>query len=219
MRVFISRTEESCLLLKEFCLQKGLRLIAKSLISFVEKERQPLSENFDFVFFGSKTAVKLFFKNYSVSPKIKIACVGTGTAELLQSYGHTPHFVGQKSGDTYLVAQSFLKFVGDKKVLFPLSQNSANSIDSIFPNPQKQLLVLYETKSSPLKIDPCEYYIFTSPSNVHSFLLMNEIPLDSKIISWGKTTSRTLEENSLMPHSTLIHSSEKEVIELLNNLF
>jgi uroporphyrinogen-III synthase len=79
-------------------------------------------------------------------------------------------------------------------VFFPVSDRSLGSITKVFSADQIEVLSVYHTLLNPIKIPTCAVYIFTSPSNVESFILINSIPLGAHVIAWGDSTAAALLE-------------------------
>jgi uroporphyrinogen-III synthase len=71
---------------------------------------------------------------------------------------------------------------------------------------------VYQTLPNCKLITHCDYYVFTSPSNVESFLACNAKP-KGEIIAWGSTTKNALLQSNLQSTFTLKNSSEKDLIE------
>jgi uroporphyrinogen-III synthase len=164
-------------------------------------------------FFGSPRAVDFFLDQEKLDSSVFIGCVGVITAQSLQDKGYTPNFIGKSSGDTSKIGVEFKEVVQDKKILFPQSSISHRSIASLFPPDQIEEISIYKTATYPKSIPICDYYIFTSPSNVDGFLIENQFPLDAKIIAWGKTTCNYLLEKNQKVEHTLINSTVDELIE------
>lgn len=213
--LFFSSESKRNGLLQKFCLEKAVHLTDRSLISF-EKIPFELNQPFDVVFFSSPRSVEYFFsENYLISD-YKIACVGSGTANALKVRNITPDFIGENSADPERVGVEFVHWLKDKSVLFPVSKRSNNTIFSCVPVNQRIKVVCYDTILTPQQIDLHEWYVFTSPSNVESFLLKNNLPPTAQIVSWGKTTAACLRSQSIEPTYTLQDSSEEALVALLS---
>ena len=203
--------------LQKFCQEKEIELIAHSFLQF---ESIPFTVDFNYkaIFFGSPRAVDFFLKQEIVDPSVFIGCVGEITAQSLIEKGYTPNFIGKSSGDTSKIAIEFKELVGNKIVLFPQSSISNRSIPSVFPAEQIKEISIYKTATYSKKISNCDYYVFTSPSNVDGFLIENQFPSTAKIIAWGKTTEKYLIEKGMKVEHTLKNSSVEEFIEYFNKL-
>lgn len=213
--VFISKNVNEINELQNFCSASGLSLIARSMIGF---EPVPFSvkSDFDVVFFSSPRSIMFFLREFSTGSKIKIAAVGDKTSEVLSALGYTVDFTG--SGDPIQSASEFREWVGDKRVLFPISSNSLRSISKDLKGDQKEEVVVYETIPNPSTVEPCDVYFFTSPSNVNAFMSVNELSSNkSKIFAWGSSTSSALKEEGL-EHTVMSKPSISEVINILQQL-
>ncbi|MBM3419162.1 MAG: hypothetical protein FJY17_09635 [Bacteroidetes bacterium] len=58
-------------------------------------------------------------------------------------------------------------------------------------------------------------YIFTSPSNVKSFLANNIIHANARIIAWGSSTKEFLNANNIKVNDCLTSGHENELIQIL----
>jgi hydroxymethylbilane synthase len=151
----------------------------------------------DWIFFTSKNAVKYFFEsnvlNIEDLQNKKFACIGDSTKRYLEQYGVKSHFTGDSNSIT-LIAENFSKQCAGQKVLFPCSSISNKSIgDLIKEVAEVMYLPVYENVESSKKLDTTfDYYIFTSPSNVRSFLKSNSIPNTAYIIALGESTQQEL---------------------------
>jgi uroporphyrinogen-III synthase len=101
--------------------------------------------------------------------------------------------------------------------LFPQSSISKRSVSKHLPENQVVERIVYKTVYACQEIDSCGVYIFTSPSNVQSFLSCNK-KIDGKIIAWGETTKATLESYGFSVSKTLTVSDEVNLIAALKEL-
>ena len=214
--IFISRNQEEVILLQSFCDIQNLKLISKSLIEF-NKITYLLPKNWDVLFFPSPRAVDFFFNqisSYDFSDK-KIACAGKGTALALKQWVNEVNFVPSNSGMINEVQDEFKNWLGDKNVLFVGSNESKKSVLATIPKSQCDFIQVYETKYKSELISPCKWYIFSSPSNVRSFLMMNSLDQNVKVVSWGQSTTNELIKNGIIPVLELKTSELSELIEYL----
>lgn len=202
--------------LQTFCETAGWELTAKSLLQFGFIPFT-IQQPFDVMFFSSPRSVNYFFNYQSVRPETAIACVGSGTAAVLRQLDITPDFIGSKSGDPEAVALEFQEWLGERRVLFPVSKRSNETISSVIPDQKKEVVVCYETILAPGTIALHDYYVFTSPSNVESFLLKNAFPVDKQIIAWGKTTDKKIVGLGFKSNFVLDESSEQALVEILQS--
>jgi uroporphyrinogen-III synthase len=212
--LFISKNKNEIEQLINFAQENEIELIAHSFLQF-EAIPFKIESTYDAVFFGSPRAVDFFLKQEKLHSSVYIGCVGEITAQSLQDKGYAAHFIGKSAGDTSKIGLEFKELVKDKKVLFPQSSISHRSIASLFPPDQINEISIYKTVTYPKSIPTCEYYIFTSPSNIDGFLLENQFPLNAKIIAWGKTTEKYLLEKNQTVEHTLKNSTVDELVDVL----
>lgn len=216
-KLFLSNSEIVNLGFLKFCESSNIELISKSLIDF---RAIPFDTEVktDVVFFASPRSVEFFFAEKGHTSGV-FACVGEGTAKRLNKLGYQADFVGVNSGNPEDVAKDFRVWLGNRTVLFPLSSSSNKTISSHVPKTQLQELVIYETVALPEVIEECDIYVFTSPSNVVSFLECNSLPPNAKIIAWGQTTERKLLSLNVNVDLTLRSSSLEELRAFLDRRF
>ena len=192
-RIFISKNQDDLVDFVPFCEEHKLTLIAKSLITFKAVDFKLTSE-FDCVFFSSIRAATFFFEKKPVIPKnVLFACSGKETARKLSEIGITSSFIGSESGNPKKVSLDFAKWLEGRKVLFPHSDLSKfSALQNLSPSYYDTVQV-YQTNSIPSAIPNCEVYVFTSPSNLFSFLIKNKIPKNALIIAYGESTKKHLE--------------------------
>ena len=80
-------------------------------------------------------------------------------------------------------------------MLFPHSNLSKFSALQYLSKCQCETIQVYQTNSIPSEIPNCAVYVFTSPSNLSSFLTKNKIPKKAEIVAYGQSTKKQL--NSL----------------------
>ncbi len=212
--LFISKNINEIEQLINFAQENHIEVIAHSFLQF-EAIPFKIESSYDAIFFGSPRAVDFFLQQEKLDSSVFIGCVGEITAQSLQDKGYTPLYIGKSAGDTSKIGLEFKELVQDKKVLFPQSSISHRSIASLFPPDQINELSIYKTATYPKSIPTCEYYVFTSPSNVDGFLIENQFPLDAKIIAWGKTTKNYLLAKNQTVEHTLKNSTVDELVEIL----
>ncbi len=132
--------------------------------------------------------------------------------------GTAPDFVGSHSGDVTSNVDEFSQWVGSRHVTFPLSSRSKKSYSTPLPEHQKKEVVVYETELAGRIIEPCDIYVFTSPSNVEGFLIENQVPSGAITIAWGSTTEQALMSSEITVNHTLKKSSIQELITLLKTI-
>jgi uroporphyrinogen-III synthase len=210
--LFISRNRNEINVLIDFCANHNIDLITHSFLTF-EKVSFSIKESYEAIFFGSPRAVKFFFSQQRVAENCTIiGCIGEMTAESLRVIGIEPTFIGQQAGNPGKVGRQFKEIVGSKRVLFPQAENSNRSVSSLFPADQLEEITCYKTSTNSTLIPNCDYYIFTSPSNVEGFLKANNILSKAAVIAWGKTTEKYLFEQGIVVDYTLKEAKEEEVL-------
>lgn len=190
MKLFISRNLSSLGKLPEQLQELGVSLTAKSLIDF-EAVQFDDPDDFEWIFFGSRNAVKYFLQKSSIPESTKIGCVGSKTAKYLESkHQITADFIGQGT-DPFLIGKEFSK-AHTGKVLFPQSNISLRSIQKVLKDSEIIDLVVYKTVRTSVSLENQNVYLFTSPSNVESFLEQNEMDVNAKYYCLGASTEMKL---------------------------
>jgi uroporphyrinogen-III synthase len=216
-RIFISKNANDCEPLVHYCNQNSIELIAESLIEF---EGIPFknTSSYDVVFFSSVRSGQFYLANPSKNPNLVYACIGETTKNKLYKLGIDCEFVGKEAGNPKKVAQEFKIWLKNKIVFFPQSNLSLGTFSSILPKNQVIKEVVYKTNLKSKEINKCQIYIFTSPSNLDAFLIINQIPKDSKVIVWGKSTSQHAVNRQQKIDYVLENSEMKELLDLLSQL-
>ncbi len=216
-RIFISKNSDDCEPLVHYCNQNKLDLTAQSLIEF-EAIPFKIESNFDIVFFSSIRSAQFYFEKAAKKSTIIYACIGETTNSKLKKLGIECEFVGKEAGNPKKIAEEFKNWVKNRIVFFPQSNLSLGTFSAILPENQVIKQVVYKTNLIERKIENCQIYIFTSPSNLDAFLTINEIPDDAKVIVWGKSTENQLLIKGGQPHFVLNKSSFLELIEVLKSI-
>lgn len=201
-------------LLKDYCDRSGILLQAHSLIDF-ELVTNSVQTTCQVVFFSSIRSATFFLESNRISNEMAIATIGEQTAQKLNLLGIEADFIGSASGDPEKVASDFRHWLNGRNVLIPCSDRSNSSIAAALPKNQVEEVVVYKTIPASMTIEPCDLYVFSSPSNVESFLQKNNLPEKSFTIAWGKTTEKAMVAKQIHPDLVLKNSSETEVIAFL----
>jgi uroporphyrinogen-III synthase len=208
--IFISRSADQIgEQLRQFEARGGT-LYTQSLIAFegINNETAPIS---DVVFFSSIRAADYFLK-YHEKPNALFACAGVMTArKLMEHYQIACDFVSEEAGNPANAALAFKTWLKERTVLFPLSQQSLHTYASLIPATQKAELYVYRTLINPMLIPPCDYYVFSSPSNVRAFLEVNVLPDSSRCIAWGQSTESALLAQQIAVYHCLKEGSVQEL--------
>lgn len=210
-RLFISKSIDELKVLPSYCAANELELVAQSLIRF-EGIPFTVKQPNEVLFFGSIRAVHFFLAHAEIPKGVAVACIGSVTAQRMQALGIHVDFIGEKSGQPEQVATSFLAWVGQRRVLIPCSEQSNRSMATNIPTEQCEEVVVYSTVPKCSPILTCDYYVFTSPSNLHAFLVCNPKPTGT-VIAWGETTRLAMESLGLTAEITLEQSTEEELVE------
>jgi uroporphyrinogen-III synthase len=216
-RIFISKNSDDCEPLVHFCNQNKLDLTAQSLIEF-EAIPFKIESNFDIVFFSSIRSAQFYFEKAAKKSSIIYACIGETTNSKLKKLGIECEFVGKEAGNPLKTAAEFKNWVKNRIVFFPQSNLSLGTFSAILPENQVLKQVVYKTKLKEIEISKCQIYIFTSPSNLDAFLIINEIIEDSKVIVWGNSTFEKAKSKGLKVDFVLTKSSLDELIQILSQI-
>lgn len=213
--LFISSESTSSDVLVDFCNENNIQCIRKSLIGF---EAVPFEVNqpFDAVFFTSPRSFDFFTAQFSLTHDVSIACIGEETKKHIEKSGYFVSFYGVEAGKPDNVALELKTWLEEKHLLIPQSTRSNKSIEAILDTHQFTPLVVYKTLFKPQAIPEVSLYIFTSPSNVESFLHKNTIPTGALVIAWGETTNQSLLKYELVSLKVLNHSTYLELIHFLS---
>lgn len=214
-KVFISTDGPLNAQLTSFFAQHDWVCISQSLIKFdgiFAKESKP----YDVIFFSSTRSYDYYISSNIVNENALIATIGKSTSNYLKNKFSSIDFIGENSGSPKKVAQEFLNWLGTRNVLFPLSVQSKETIAQRIPETQKEIIHVYNTLFDLREIKPCDFYVFTSPSNLMSFLERNELPKHSKVIAWGETTKAACMEKQVQVYHTLLQSSQEALFNFFN---
>lgn len=213
--LFVSADLPNDHLLVAFAREKNVHLLAQSLITF-QALNNTTTADFSVVFFSSPRSFNYFISSNKLAENIEIGVIGPGTKKHLNEFFSQIKFIGEQAGNPAKVAADFKAWLGDRTVLFPQAKKSNETISSLIPESQKIILPVYETVALPLVVPTSDTYVFTSPSNVSSFLHKNKVPTNAKVIAWGETTKKACEQEGITVWKTLLTSSYEELIELLS---
>ena len=97
-----------------------------------------------------------------------------------------------------MTGKKFSALVGNKTVLFPQAKASMKTIQLQLPKKENVIdVVVYETvKNSEFRIQNSEFdiLVFTSPSNVETYLDSNKVAAEQKVIAIGDATANALKK-------------------------
>ncbi len=205
-RIFISRNETDSPLLAQRAREAGMTAHFRSLIALELLQQLPDLRGIDLLFFMSPSAVRLFYSQGALAfPPLPVAVMGDGTAAALPKE-ISPVFVGNNT--THEVAQAFAEFAGNKRVGVITGTDSRRRIQKALHPENYRELLLYRNSPVPVRIPESDIYVFTSPSNVDSFFLKNNLPNHAQIIALGDTTAQPLQEKGHRVHIPANYSQE-----------
>lgn len=188
-KAYISRTEKQSTELATALRDKGFDVICQPQI---EREYIPLPESMpeaEWCFFSSPFAVESYIAQKQ-KENYKYAGIGSGTCNKIRQFAQ-PEFEG-RGDDLDAVAADFRALVKDEKVLFLAPEKGLRRVQNSFPDEQVIELICYRTFHSPVKIEECDLYIFSSPSNVKAFAEKNEFPEKARYFTFGESTFKEL---------------------------
>jgi hydroxymethylbilane synthase len=190
---------------------KGIEVDAFSLIETKEVLFTLPIAHFDWVFFFSSNAVEFFFRqNPSLPEDVLFGAVGPATAASLKNYKRVTYSgFGNK---TELVSEEFMNILGSKSVLVPQSDISIHPLLKKLGKDRCHDLICYRTALSPKIVQKADVYVFSSPSNVQSFFLMNSWDTNAKSVSFGPATTRALLEHGVRPFMELENMDSNEIV-------
>lgn len=218
MSVFISK--DACDLdeIPSFLSAKNISGLYQSLIRF-ESVPFKIESDFDVIFFPSVRAAKFLLESGQVDlSRYILACNGAQTQKRLHELGYACDFVAENAGNPEEVSKSFGSWLGQRKVLVPHSNISSLSVTKHLSNQQLSTAEVYKTVLSESNIEPCDVYVFSSPSNIQSFFKGNAPKPGSKLIVWGNTSMQSLNEHGYSADYTLKQGSIDELKLLLESI-
>lgn len=198
MVLFYSRDLNQAPKLAEYCKRNSIELVAQSMISFEEVHFEIPDKNFDVVFFTSPRSVDFFLAKSEITRNQKMACIGTQTKSHIEQLGLQVDFWGEDSTQPDEVAQAFRLWLGERRVLLPVSNKSNRTVPKALNADQYEELVVYKTVEKPSKIDEnIAVLIFSSPSNASAFLHANTITTHQIVACFGRTTQQFLQDKQI----------------------
>ena len=214
-KVWISRELSNKSAFRQLIQKANGTITAQSLIS---KEFLPLlyTPESDWVFINSSYALDSII-NYVDKLRVKKwAAFGKATASYLQKVGINPTFIGE--GSPLEVAQQFFKKLGKDTVFIPSSNLSLGSVQELIPSNQKEVVTTYKTIYIKNKIPDQDCLVFTSPSNVEAYFLMNTYQ-NQKVVSIGPSTTKALKEKGVQDVVETYESTELALADMVLSLF
>jgi len=218
MSVFISKNDNDLGDLPEYLNSRTIPAEFKSLIHF-ESLDFAIDSSFEVIFFPSIRAAQFLIESDKLDlSDYVLACSGNQTSQRLLELGYHCEFVGKNAGNPAEVSKDFSEWLGTRKVLLPHSNLSALSISNHIPKDQLIALEVYRTILTETVVNPCDIYVFSSPSNIQSFFSCNELKKGSKVIVWGQASRNALESFGHRADHVLKEGTLNELKELLKGI-
>lgn len=213
--ILITKSNEDQGVLADYCKSQHIQLVYNSFLTFSKVELVEIPKT-EVLFFSSKRAVDYFLEQASISPTTQVACIGESTKQHLQAKGIEVNFVGNNPGEPESVSKELAKWLGEKSCTIVLAKESKKSILNHLNPSTSTICVVYETYIHSKKLDQTfDCIVFTSPSNVEGYLKENKMHANTRIIAWGETTKKYLEEKQLVVWKTLKSASEEELTQIV----
>ena len=208
--IFISRNVNAEGILGRFCAAQDIELIAISLIDFELVSATDFPRT-DVIFFTSPRSVEFYLRQAQIDSYHQLATVGKRTSQELEARGYHVDFTGSTPTHPELVAVDFKGWLGERKVLFPQSDRSNQTMQQQLNFNQYVNRVVYKTVLVSQSISPQpDVLIFSSPSNAEAYLIANTITSSQKVLAFGSTTSAFLKTKGIT--SQLVEGTEEDQI-------
>lgn len=196
-KVYISRNPDEAELFAKMVSAGGFQVEAVNPVRYQTVEI-PVIPYADWFFFTSIRTVDHYFdQDLQMPANVRVAAMGSGTAQALKRHGIQPDFTGA-DGNTRDTAEAFSQLAKGSEVLFPIAAESLRSIQNqISTQATVKEVIVYETQPAefPLQIS-ADIYVFTSPSCVNAFIQAQGKPT-GKIIAIGRTTAEALQNHGI----------------------
>jgi hydroxymethylbilane synthase len=194
--VFISRNIDRNGYLGNKIFKNAINLLDYPLITIVaiDSDRKIILPQAEWVYFSSANAVKYFFELCLIETKFQYGCIGEATAAALFKYNIEPNYIGE-NGNLESSAKQFANLVLNKKVIFPQSDISLQTVQNYLQEGAAINLVLYKTIFlENVESINTDVLVFTSPSNVNSYFIKNGIFEKQQFVAIGKSTANALQK-------------------------
>ena len=211
-KLWISRTLKKESVFKKLLESANFTLLNQSLIEkkIISLEKLP---DCNWVFFNSTFSYDSIANlNESLKSK-KIAAFGKSTAEHLKKQNLNIDFIGNGSPND--IAKQFAETIKNHEIVFfPSSNRSLGTVEKELLDSNKEVIITYQTNFLEKNIGKHDYLVFTSPSNVFSYLKLNSIN-DERVISIGPSTTMALKNAGI---SNIYESYESSEIALADTV-
>lgn len=218
-KVLITRKEDSDSVLSLGASVNDFSIIGVPFIETKTRFFKAPAVNPNWIFFTSKNGVKSFFDNggsASLPEGVKWAVSASGTGKALELYGVKPNFCPNYS-DTDQMLEEWLALAQPTDVVwYPCASKTIGKMENQLKKKVRLFAFpVYTTTAKPKLISgDMDLLIFTSPSNVKSYLQLNEVPSQSAVLAMGKSTSVELKRQGINHDLASGYSSQ----DLLNDI-
>ncbi|MFT7588557.1 MAG: hydroxymethylbilane synthase [Limisphaerales bacterium] len=203
--VFISRVLDDDSIFLRAMHKHNIKIHAESLIDFTARTFK--LNKADWLFFSSKTAVKMFvdfhpelsatLNNKTETSKIKLAAIGNGTAKELLKAGFKADFIA----DPLDMNNSILNFASlaqGTHVVFPGAENGLRTAQKIIEQSDKSItvedIIAYSnTSKKGIDIPQTDIVVLTSPLNVDTYFDAYPERMKSRFVAIGESTAKALQ--------------------------
>jgi hydroxymethylbilane synthase len=208
--VYFSREPEQIKAIVPILEKENISIRAVSLINTKEVYYKLPEVPFEWLFFFSSNAVEYFFsQNPKLPENLRYGAIGAATASTLKKFKEVS-YVGS-GNNTEKISRDFLGVLGNETVLVPQSDISVNALSKIAQVGRCLDLICYRTALAPVKIEPADVMVFSSPSNVHSYFLMNSWPIAARAVSFGPATTGALKDHGVEPWAELENMEPQKI--------
>ncbi len=223
MHLFVSRTLEPHSPIARFARKGAHQLTAFSLVAFEGVPFTLPTPWPQWIFFYSKQGVHFFFERLAalrqtLSPQVRLAALGPGTARALHKAGHTPHFIG--TGDPQATARAFRQMAQGQRVWFPRAQHSRRSVQRLLNDAihARELVAYRNTIRRELDLPQADVLVFTSPLNAQAWYQQRSHQPEQAVVAIGPTTARSLHALGIVHVHLAPRPSEQAIVEVLARL-
>ena len=147
------------------------------------------------MFFTSPNGVKCALEQGFSILKYKVGAVAPGTAMALRKFGIIPDFEGREDENTEETAARFGSILSDERVLIMAPKRSSGTVQKALQKNQYAVIDVYETRGESIRVQHFEHVVFSSPSNVRSFLKTNQPP--ANVVAYGSSTAAELNKYAI----------------------
>ena len=215
--IFISRQLQPDSIFLQRLSAEGFRVHGESLVIF-----QPLAFEWPqdpaWVFFYSRHAVQFFFDQLDDLQKLqglKLAAMGSGTAEQLSFFCPVVHFTG--AGEPEAVAAAFGEIAEGEVVLFPRARHSRRSVQQLLGERIQAIdLITYDNlQRTDLDLPICQALVFTSPMNAEAYFQTYSLQEGQEVYAIGQVTARRLQQLGVAKIKVAAEPSEEGLAEVV----